>query len=155
MRYGLEYWRQQFHKEIAKNGHWTLQWKNRGQPIRHEISEADVNLYASVPMDEVCNIRGHVLNVYGFLPNGNSSQASYDTGEGILTDGVVPLSDVEQVSNRVGSNRDALHTLRLLPGVGHYYREEGAHSALWAVVKEWLLMPPVAMFQKQKPKPRL
>lgn len=102
-------------------------------------------------MDEVRNISTHVLNVYGFTGE-NENLASYDTGDAFLTDGVVPLSDVEQVCNRVGSNPSvpAIHTLKLLPGIGHYYREEGANGKLWEAVKEWLLLPPMMASNKAR-----
>jgi hypothetical protein len=55
-------------------------------------------------------------------------QASYETGGLPLTDGVVPFVDVEGISNAIGAvgGGGGQHTLRFLPGVGHFYREEGA-----------------------------
>jgi hypothetical protein len=38
MRFNLEYWRDTFKKNVAEKGHWTLVWKNRGQPIKHTVS---------------------------------------------------------------------------------------------------------------------
>eukprot|EP01047_Picozoa_sp_COSAG01_P064134 COSAG01_NODE_8437_length_2785_cov_4.217424_2_plen_95_part_00 len=64
-------------------------------------------------------------------------QASYETGGLPLTDGVVPFADVEGVSNAIGAaaaggGGGCQHTLRFLPGVGHFYREEGAVPKLSA-----------------------
>jgi hypothetical protein len=44
---------------------------------------------------------------------------------------VVPFVDVEGISNAIGAaaavgGGGCQHTLRFLPGVGHFYREEGA-----------------------------
>ena len=92
----------------------------------------------------------------------NTSQASYDTGDQMLTDGVVssllkythiyfsnsnmclfhhiymitqvPFSDVEFTANLIKH-----HTLRFIYGVGHYYREDGANEKLYNVIKEWLV----------------
>jgi hypothetical protein len=40
----------------------------------------------------------------------------------------VPFVDVEGISNAIGAvgGGGCQHTLRFLPGVGHFYREEGA-----------------------------
>ena len=53
----------------------------------------------------------------------------------MTSDGVVPLSDVPEYGNRLGGR----HTLKLLPGVGHYYKEDGAKERLWEVLREWLV----------------
>jgi hypothetical protein len=95
------------------------------------VSQSDVDTYAEVPMGQIEHIRAAVLNVYGFISGG--SQASYDTGDAMLTDGVVPLADVQEPANRIAN-----HTIRLLPGVGHYYRETGASDKLWLAVHNFL-----------------
>ena len=135
MRYNLEYWRSTWKKHVAKDGHWTLSWKNRGRPIKLVVSKHDADTYADVPMERVALIRAAVLNVYGMVAGG--SQASYDTGNSMLTDGVVPLVDVEEPANRMIN-----HTLRFLPGVGHYYREAGASDKLWLAIRDFLVRPP-------------
>jgi pimeloyl-ACP methyl ester carboxylesterase len=138
MRYNLEYWRATWKKHVEEEGHWTLSWKNRGAAVKHVVSKEDADMYAEVPMDLVSNIQAAVLNVYGFVPG--ESQAFYDTGDAVLTDGVVPLADVEEPANRIAN-----HTVRFLPGVGHYYREEGAFEKLWHVVRDFLQRPRARM----------
>lgn len=66
---------------------------------RASLPQEDVDVYASVPMHEVANIECEVLNVYGLV--GGGSQASYDVGDAMLTDGVVPFSDVEPPANLI------------------------------------------------------
>lgn len=135
MRYNLEYWRASRCKAVAEHGHWTLGWRNRGQPVEHRVSAADIDIYAGVPMHQVRLLTGvRVLNCYGLLSEDQPRQAAYDTGAEPLTDGVVPFADVEPPSNLIPD-----HTLRFLPNVGHYYREPGSADRLWHAIRAWLL----------------
>lgn len=86
-------------------------------------------------MHEVASLKINVLSCFGLLAASEPSQAGYDTGTEPLTDGVVPFSDVEKVANLVPN-----HTLRFLPHVGHYYREEGSSHRLWVAIRDWLLI---------------
>ena len=137
MRFDLEYWRDTW---ATKGGDWTLAWKNRGKRVQHAVRKADVDTYAEVPMGDVAQLHHvDVLNIYGILSMGaaggtGKSQATYDVGDAaLLTDGVVPFTDVEQTANLIPN-----HTVRFLPGVGHYYREEGSQDKLWVAVRDWL-----------------
>lgn len=48
---------------MAEHGHWTLGWRNRGQPVEHRVSAADIDIYAGVPMHQVRLLTGvRVLN---------------------------------------------------------------------------------------------
>ena len=136
MRFDLEYWRSTRAKYVAgEEGEWKLQFKNRGKAAQHTVSEEDVDVYASVPMHEVAGIECEVLNAYGLLPpGGTSGQASYDVGVELLTDGVVPFSDCEAPANLIRH-----HTLRFLPGVGHFYKEPGSSEKLFVALRDWLL----------------
>ena len=137
MRFDLEYWRDTW---ATKGGDWTLAWKNRGKRVQHAVIKADVDTYAEVPMGDVAQLHHvDVLNIYGILSMGaaggtGESQATYDVGDAaLLTDGVVPFTDVEHTANLIPN-----HTVRFLPGVGHYYREEGSNDKLWVAVRDWL-----------------
>ena len=138
MRWDLSYWRRQWETNVARDGHWTLRWKNRGSDVTHTVSQSDVEVYANVPMEAECRkIEARVLNVYGVLEHGaKSGQASYDVGALMTADGVVPFTDIEGPANCI-----RYHELRFLCGAGHFYREEGAAEALWDAVKAWLLVP--------------
>ena len=134
-RWDLEYWRTTRTKRAAEDGEWVLRWRNRGKPIKHTVTVSDADTYATVPMHHVAALESvHVLNCYGVLGSQEGSQASYDTGPAMLTDGVVPYADVEGPANAVRH-----HTLRFLPGVGHFFREEGSSQKLWLVLRDWLL----------------
>jgi hypothetical protein len=151
MRFDLEYWRQTF---LKKGGEWKLAFKNRGQPVEHNgenwkvvgkfidmyivillvwlffrpVTREDVDVYASVPMRDVANIKCPVLNVYGILGQ-QTNQASYDTGTELLTDGVVPFSDVEYPANLCAN-----HTLRFLHGVGKPKLTSAGLRVCWCAV---------------------
>lgn len=133
MRFRLVHWRRVWRSKVEREGRWRLEWKNRGQPVAHTVSEQDVDIYASVDLEMVSAIKTPVQNVYGMIRT-DHSQAAYDTGQEMLADGVVPLSDVVEPANRIRN-----HELRLLQGVGHYFREEGSAEKLWAAVKAFLL----------------
>ncbi len=138
MRFDLGYWaRMRREKAAANPGGWVLRWNNRGQPVKHTVTAADAEAYAAVPMLDVARIPStvNVLNCYGVLGPGAgaSGQASYDTGSAMLADGVVPWTDVSEPANLVQS-----HTLRFLPGVGHFFREDGAAEKLWVVLRQWI-----------------
>lgn len=137
MRFYLEFWRTTYRKYVAEEGRWTLQWKNRGAPIKHIVSDADVNLYAEVPMHDVSKLGVKVLNCYGLIAPNGTGQASYDTGNEFLTDGVVPFTDVEAPANLIKD-----HTLRFIENVGHFFREDGSAERLWVVVRNWLIDKP-------------
>ena len=76
------------------------------------VSREDVDIYAAVPMKDCAKIECRVLNVYGILGQ-QTNQASYDVGKELLTDGVVPFSDVEHPANLCRN-----HTLKFVHGVG-------------------------------------
>jgi hypothetical protein len=84
-------------------------------------------------MKDISRLSIQVMSVYGIVPS-QESQASYDTGSSMLTDGVVPYSDAEWPANLCEK-----HTLRFLPNVGHFYREEGSQETLWVAVRDWLI----------------
>jgi pimeloyl-ACP methyl ester carboxylesterase len=140
MRWDLSYWRTTWEANVQAHGHWTLKWKNRGQELAHTVTAKDIEAYTSVPLESACrSIRAKVLNCYGVLESGAASgRAGYDTGEALLSDGVVPFTDVEGPANAIAD-----HTLRFLSGVGHFYRETGAATKLWTAVREWLEQPPI------------
>jgi|EP00945_MAST-04E_sp_MAST-4E-sp1_P006403 hypothetical protein len=129
MRFDLEYWRKTY---TSKNGDWVLNFKNRGKAVCHTVKRHDVDAYADVPMKEVSGIECEVLNVYGILGE-QTNQANYDTGAKMLTDGVVPFTDVESTANLIPH-----HTLKFMDNVGHYYREDGSHEKLWVVIRDWM-----------------
>ena len=83
-------------------------------------------------MSDISRLDIEVMSVYGIVPS-QEGQASYDTGTSMLTDGVVPFSDTEWPANLCKK-----HTLRFLPNVGHFYREESSHDKLWVAVRDWL-----------------
>lgn len=93
-----------------------------------------------------------VLSVYGFVVADNlADSVGYDTRAVPTSDGVVPLADVAQVANRIqdGGSRSSSskhmhknkHTLVLLPGCSHYYREPGSKELLENAVIDWLSEP--------------
>ena len=133
MRFRLEHWRTVWKAKVKKDGEWRLEWKNRGKPVSFRVSKRDVDLYAGVNLEMVSSIKTPVLNVYGMI-RGTESQATYETGQSMLADGVVPIEDIVEPANLV---RD--HEMRLLQGVGHYFKEENATEKLWVIVKPFLL----------------
>jgi hypothetical protein len=139
MRFDLEYWRETYYKH---NQNWVLKFKNRGKLVQHTVTKDDVDLYAQVPMLDVEKITCDVINIYGLIADKELNQANYDTGTKLLTDGVVPFTDVEYPANLIKN-----HTLKFMEHVGHFYREDGSHEKLWAVLREWLIY----MEQRRQP----
>ena len=92
-----------------------------------------VSTSAAVSATEVCSI-------YGFVAADDlAKSAGYNTRAVPTSDGVVPLADVAQIGNAIqdGVNRNK-HTLVLLPGCSHYYREPGSKELLEHAIVDWL-----------------
>eukprot|EP00729_Bicosta_minor_P021904 gene21904-31817_t len=150
--FDLSYWHDEYTRQVAEKGEWVLRWKSNGRQFEHIVTDHDASTYSAVDMAAATEAETEVLSVYGFVVADNlADSVGYDTRAVPTSDGVVPLADVAQVANRIqdGGSRSSSskhmhknkHTLVLLPGCSHYYREPGSKELLENAVIDWLSEP--------------